>query len=43
MASLIVPLRLNGTTTLHKPDIEIFPFPRFTVSEAFLHSLPKST
>lgn len=43
MASFTVPLRLNGTAKLHRPDINNFPFPLSTLSEAFLHSLPKST
>lgn len=30
MASLIVPLRLNGTAIRHRPDIKIFPFPLST-------------
>lgn len=43
MASLTVPLRLNGTAKLHKPDINTFPFPLSTLSEEFLYSLPVST
>lgn len=43
MASFTVPLRLNGTAKLDRPDINTFPFPLSTLSEAFLHSLPEST
>lgn len=43
MASLIVLLLWIGTAKLHRPDINTFPFPLSTWSEAFLHSLPKST
>lgn len=42
IAFLIVPLRLNGTAKLHKPDINTFPFPLSTLSEANLYSLPES-
>jgi len=40
MASLTVPLRLNGIAKLHKPDINTFPFPLSTVSEGCLQQLP---